>query len=157
LRNTYGNKAFLVVEHNLDEIILQAKGTFKNDKTTHILGMVASLSIREGLIPIFASCPEYAAYIIKSLCEKGNDGKTANIKISRPRKSHSDKVIHSLCGIPGIDEVIAKRLLEKFETIKNIANASFEQIMEVEGIGEKKAKEIIQVMNYGYACNKDEL
>ena len=157
LKNKYGNKAFLVVEHNLDEIILQSKSIYKDDKTTHILGMVASLSVRTGLIPIFASCPKYAAYIIKALCEKGNDGKVVNTKISRPRQLHSDKVIHMLCGISGIEEVIAQRMLDKFGTIKNISNASFEQITEIEGIGEKKAKEIIQVMNYGFSCNQNEL
>jgi DNA excision repair protein ERCC-4 len=157
LKNTYGNKGFLVIEHNLDEIILQSKSTFKDDKTKQILGMVASLSIREGLVPIFASCPEYAAYIIKSLCEKGNDGKVVNIKVSRPRQSHSDKTIHMLCGIPGVDEVIAQRLIDKFGTVRNIANASFEDIMTVEGIGEKKAKNVYKVMNYGFFGNKNEL
>lgn len=150
LKNAYGNKAFLVVEHNLDDIIANSGKHFNNDKTKQILGMVASLAIREGLVPIFCSNPEYAAYIIHALCEKGNDGKESVIKKSRPRQSHQDRQIHFLCGIPGVEEVLAQRLLEKFGTVKDIANATVEQIQKVEGVGQKKAHAIMEVMTYGF-------
>jgi Fanconi anemia group M protein len=153
IKNAYGDKAFLVVEHNLDNIIVNSFRHFKDDKTTQILGMVASLAVREGLVPIFCSNPEYAAYIIKALCEKGNDGKEPTIKKSKPRQSHQDKQIHFLCGISGIEEVLAQRLLERFKSIKELSNATIEQIQEVEGIGQKKAYDILKTLTYGFTTD----
>lgn len=49
-------------------------------------------------------------------------------------------------ALPGISGILADRLLKHFRKPINIFNATMEQLMEVEGIGEKKAKRIIEVL-----------
>ena len=48
-------------------------------------------------------------------------------------------------SLPGIGPVSAKNLLRHFKTVKNLINASKKELKEVEGIGEKTAKGIIDV------------
>lgn len=53
-------------------------------------------------------------------------------------------------SFPGVGATLAKPLLKKFKTIRNIANASIEELKEVELIGDKKAKAIRDVLNAEY-------
>lgn len=48
-------------------------------------------------------------------------------------------------SLPGIGPVSAKNLLNHFKTVKNLVNASKNELKEVEGIGEKTASGIIDV------------
>jgi excinuclease ABC subunit C len=49
--------------------------------------------------------------------------------------------------VPGIGDVLKKRLLKKFKNIKSITNASIEDLMTIKGINEKIAKEILTKLN----------
>ena len=49
-------------------------------------------------------------------------------------------------GLPHVSAVLAKRLLNHFGSVKAIMNASMQQLKKVEGIGEKKAKAIKEVI-----------
>jgi len=51
-----------------------------------------------------------------------------------------------LTAIPGIGEEKAKAIIRKFKTIQNVANATIEQLMNVEGIGRKTAERIYKFM-----------
>lgn len=57
-------------------------------------------------------------------------------------------------NLPGIGPKLAKSLLKHFKSVKNIANASVEELMKVEKIGKKKAKRIHETINNDY---KEEL
>ena len=48
-------------------------------------------------------------------------------------------------SLPGIGPVSAKNLLRHFKNVKNIVNASKNELKDVEGIGEKTATNIIDV------------
>ena len=59
------------------------------------------------------------------------------------KKSDKKKNMEALvASIPGISVKLAKRLLKKFKTIQALVNASETKLMQVEGIGEIKAKKI---------------
>ena len=55
-----------------------------------------------------------------------------------------------ISSLPGIGATLAKPLLSHFRTIKNIVNASIEELMKVEGIGKKKAEEIARILDEIY-------
>jgi len=145
--NTNFDKAYLVVDCNLDKLITESKKYYHKDMTKSILGMVASLAVRFNTPPIFCSNKKYAAYIIKSLLEKGNDGKAVeNIKGIRPAQKKEDKQVHILSSFPNISDTLAKRLLNHFDSLIEIFKATPEELSEVEGIGKIKAKEIYEVI-----------
>ena len=57
-------------------------------------------------------------------------------------------------SLPNVSAVIAERLLERFKTIKKIANAGIKELIKVEGIGLKKADEIFKVTHSEYKKEK---
>lgn len=52
-----------------------------------------------------------------------------------------------LSSMPGIGPELAHRLLAHFKTLKRLANADIDELMEVEKIGKKKAKGIHDILN----------
>lgn len=65
-------------------------------------------------------------------------------------KEQQETVVASL---PNIDLTLAKRLLKRFRSVINVFNASKEELMKVEGIGEKISSKIREVLDSEY---KDE-
>ena len=47
-----------------------------------------------------------------------------------------------LQGLPGIGRKRAKQLIERFETVENVVNATYEELMELDGIGRSIADDI---------------
>ena len=147
IKEKYGDKGYLIVDKNLDDLIRESKKHYNKDMKNQILGFVASLSVRYKAIPLFCSNPEYCSYIIARICEKANDNKKLNVHHTKPREKKSDKQIHILCGLSNIDEKIAKRLLNQFKTVRGVTNASEEELLKIDGIGNKKALTIIEELN----------
>ena len=58
-----------------------------------------------------------------------------------------DRKRYVLASIPSIGINLADNLLQRFSSIEEIASASVEQLMEVEKIGEKKAKIIYEIFH----------
>jgi Fanconi anemia group M protein len=53
-------------------------------------------------------------------------------------------------SLPNVSAVIAQRLLNHFGSIRDIANASEEELREVDGIGKNIASEITKLLNANY-------
>jgi len=67
-------------------------------------------------------------------------------------KPLSDKEVQEyiVSSFPGIGSMLAKPLLKKFKSIKNLVNADEKELKEVELIGEKKAKRIKELVDKNY-------
>ena len=64
-------------------------------------------------------------------------------EIEESKKRPLEKLIAGL-GIPHVGTKMAKILAENFESLEDLANASLERLMEIEGIGEEVAKSITE-------------
>jgi len=53
-------------------------------------------------------------------------------------------------GLPGIGSSLAKSLLSKFKSVKNVINAKEDKLRKVEKIGDKKSKVIREVLDSEY-------
>ena len=53
-------------------------------------------------------------------------------------------------GLPNVSSVLAKRLLAHFGSIKDIVNATEEELREVEGVGKNIASSIIEILTSRY-------
>jgi Fanconi anemia group M protein len=53
-------------------------------------------------------------------------------------------------GLPNVSAVLAKRLLQNFGSIKDIVNASEDELCSIQGIGKNIASEIIKILNSEY-------
>lgn len=64
----------------------------------------------------------------------------------RPKRLHSKKLF-VLQGLPQIGPVLARRLLGHFKSVKNVMNASEEDLIKVDGIGRCLASKIQTILN----------
>ena len=104
-----------------------------------------------------------------SKIEKMGEKSAKNLleQIERSKKAAFSKVINAL-GIPMVGEGTARLLGERFHDISELLNASEEQLMQIEGIGEKVAKSIVEffslpqtkrmidkLISHGVTCSKE--
>jgi len=87
-----------------------------------------------------------AATIMNLIFEKAYDGKDRTryspLRAKPKRRDYPPAIIGRF---PMIDNVLADRLWEHFESVQAITNASKAELKEVEGIGDKKADEIYRL------------
>ncbi len=68
----------------------------------------------------------------------------------------SGRQLFLIQGLPNVSATLAQRLLERFGSVKDIANASPEQLMEVEGVGRVIAEGIHTVMRRRFEMEEAE-
>jgi len=67
------------------------------------------------------------------------------LRVEKKPMGINERILYVTESIVG--PVLARRLLRKFRTLRNLANTSIPELMNVEGIGEKRAKEIYAIFN----------
>lgn len=104
---------------------------------------------------VFVDGAEEFVKFVVSLDKKIHDeGKSERPKIlQRKPKTLAEKQENVVSGIGGIGISTAKEILKSKKSIKNIANATKEELMEIPNIGEKTANEIVKVMGEKYESN----
>ncbi len=76
------------------------------------------------------------------------------IKGEKKPKKLEDLQEHVISGLPGVSVIISKRILKKFNTIRNFVNANEKQMIEVDGIGKVLAKRLHELLNKEYRGNE---
>lgn len=115
-----------------------------------IRGALASITL-DFKIPVIQTQNETdTALMIKriALREKDKDNaKPVSVRTQTKPVTLVEQQLFITESLPNIGPVSAKKLLIHFKTIRNLINASKKELKEVEGIGEKTAKNIIDVTN----------
>ena len=109
-----------------------------------IRGFLLSILLRHKVPIIFTKNSEDSARFIELIAKKKKVESPLNVKKRSLNKKERMQFI--LEGFPGIGPKTARKLLEKFKTIKNIVNAPLEELTEVIG---KKA-EIFKLIEEQY-------
>lgn len=73
-----------------------------------------------------------------------------SVRESRGAMSDDERLRYLVEGLPNVSAVLSRRLLERFGTVKAIADARVEDLMEVEGVGEKTAVAIHTILRTQY-------
>ncbi|KAA0009194.1 MAG: ERCC4-type nuclease [Thermoplasmata archaeon] len=105
-------------------------------------------------IPIFflednAAVPTFLRILSKRELNGSNDSIPKPRWFRKRAKNLPEKEqrIYFLSSLPSIGEVLARNLLDHFGSIAAVANATIEELQEVEGIGEKKATQIYEALH----------
>jgi len=95
-----------------------------------------------------------AAYIAAKARELGRPEEKRVYPIRHGRKPMDiqERILYVAEGLVG--PTLARRLLQHFTTLRNIANASTHELMRVEGIGRERARLIWQVFNTPFRGQK---
>lgn len=112
-----------------------------------IRGALASLAIDFGISIIPSRDKEDTANILYMIAKREQIDEKREIALRGERKPFSmeERQRYVIESFPNISSVLAKRLLEHFGSVRGITNATEKELVEVEGIGEIKAKEIVKI------------
>ncbi|MDD4128631.1 MAG: DEAD/DEAH box helicase [Candidatus ainarchaeum sp.] len=153
LRQNYA-KPLIILEGNTTELF-----TLRNIHKNSIFGALTSIAL-DYQVPLLNSKDSNETaqilYVIAKREQKTNN-KEVRIRVGRKGLTLSEQQRFIIEGFPLVGPNLAKALLEKFGSIKNIVNASEKELQELENLGKKKANLIQKVLREKYDENKSTL
>ncbi|MCD6468814.1 MAG: ERCC4-type nuclease [Thermoplasmata archaeon] len=110
---------------------------------TYVYGIPAFFLEDDSAVPTF----------LRILCKRELSG--SNDAFPKPRwfrkkarnLPEKEQRIYFLSSLPNVGEVLARNLIEHFGSIAAVANATIEELREVDGVGEKKATQIYEAFH----------
>lgn len=117
-----------------------------------IKAALVSIILNYGIPVIMTNDEKETARTIFWLAKKEQIGSKIEMGIKGRKKPKKLKDLqeHVISGLPGVSETLSKRLLRKFKTVKNMANAKEKELLEVEGVGKVLAKRLHELLNKEY-------
>ncbi len=133
-------KPFLIIEGSDEEFALAPNV---------LLGTIVSAFVDHGVEVIRSSSPEETAELIAKIAEHEKEEKREEPRAVGMKRAYTLAQWQMLVlrSLPGVGNKLARSLLGHFGSIRNIAMAKPEELMEVEKIGEKKAELIHHILN----------
>jgi len=141
------NSPVILVEGDRNELF-----ALRNIHRNSIIGALTSIAVNYRMPILFCDTPrEIAEYIfVTAKREQLGAAKDIRLRIGRKGISLPEKQRFVAESLPSVGPSLARKLLQAFGSLKNIANADTNKLMEIEKIGEKKAKEITNVLTSPY-------
>ena len=135
-------------------IVGQLSQRYRNPETGEqirseiILGKIASISERTKVRVLFVENDAEFINMLRFLYEKRKDGRPYEPKTAGRKREFSIPEIRArqLAHIPGIGMKLAVEVINRYPSIRAIADASVEDLMRVPKIGRKKAELILKVL-----------
>ncbi|MBU5557648.1 MAG: ERCC4 domain-containing protein [Candidatus Aenigmatarchaeota archaeon] len=117
-----------------------------------IRGALATIAIDWGIPIIWTADETETAGMIYWLArrEQVDLERSIAIREKKPRMTMAELQEYVVSGLPGISITLARRLLKRFRTIRNVITADEEKLREVAGIGPEKAKRLREVSEAEY-------
>ncbi len=140
--------------HNYERVVVLVEG--ENDegriRKEALLGAYSAIISDYGATLLFTRDMEKSAEMIFALAKHEQLAKKSPMRIYAKRKTltpsqTSRAVVESL---PAVGPKLAKSLLNHFGTVEAVLTASERELMEVEGMGKKKAGKIRAVLRHHY-------
>ncbi len=128
-------------------LILEGEGLY-TERGIHpnaIRGALACITVDYGIPILPTENEKETAKIISSIVDREQGEGKEEIPIRSERKSLTLSELQRFVveGLPGVSAVLAKRLLEHFDSVENITKASEEDLQEVHGL-ERKSRRIFE-------------
>ncbi len=113
-----------------------------------IRGALATIALDYGIPILWSDDVRNTAELLKSLARREQEDKDREIAIrgEKAPKTESELKKFVVAGLPGVNTKIAERLLEEFGTVKAVFTASESELKDVEGLGDKKASRIKELI-----------
>lgn len=121
-----------------------------------VRGALASLAVDFGIPIIPTRSPEDTAAMIYRLAIREYEKGSRELPLRTERKpvSLQEQQIFIIESLPNVGPVTARKLLEKFGTVKGVINAPNDELTEVEGIGKIIAQKIRDVIDAGFMSKR---
>lgn len=141
--NLDGHIPLLIIEGDLSRLV-----RYRSWRIQSILRVLDTLILDVGIPVLYTPDSEATILWIASKAKslgRTNDKKIVRMRVEKKPMSLNERILYVAEGLVGPQ--LARRLLERFKTLRAIANASVIELMSVEGIGEKRAQDIYAIFN----------
>ncbi|MCX6695364.1 MAG: DEAD/DEAH box helicase [Candidatus Altiarchaeota archaeon] len=135
-------------------LILEGSGAY-NQRGIHpnaVRGVLAAIAV-DFNVPIIPTEDDIdTAHMLYTIAKREQEDEERIVALRGEKKPWilSERQRFVVESLPNVSAVLADRLLEKFESVEKVMAAGEKELMEVEGIGEKKAEEIRKVVKSRY-------
>lgn len=142
-------------------LLLEGRGPTMRGLTEEALrGALVSLILDFEVPILWADDSEEAAKLLMTVARREQRGVTREVALKdrrRPKTPDEEKE-YIVASLPFVEAATAKKLLSVFKTVEGVFSASEKELMEVDGIGIKKARRIRETASglYGVKPSSDE-
>ena len=140
------------LKQNFQKPVLLIEGSndifsIRNVHPNAIRGLLATIAVSFSLPILFTRNAKESAAMILIIAKREQDENGTDFSLHGSKKPMSIKELQEyiVSSFPGVGRGLAKPLLREFKTIKNIVNASEDELKKIELIGEKKAKRMKEI------------
>lgn len=132
------NKLIIIEGYLEKDLYPEGEGLHPNS----IRGFLISILLKHKIPVLFTKNTRDSANFLNVIARRKE--KESSFNISKKTKDHKEKLRFILEGFPGIGPKTSKKLLEKFQTIKNIINADEEEMKKILGKKYEIFKKLIE-------------
>jgi ERCC4-type nuclease len=137
---------FLMISGSLEELEWKFKQELNMTiQPSVVYGSIASIIVRERVNVMWFPNDRTLIDVAYRICTKISEGKWGEERMLAAKYEVYNPIKMLVMHIPGMTTVKAKRLLEKFGTMKGIALADQKQLESVEGVGPELAKLVVGI------------
>ena len=136
----------LLLSYKMVVLIIEGTKRFERINRNALIAAISSYLVR-GVSVFFTRNQEETAELIYWIAKKYKDNGKEKSLVGRKPKSDKEFSIAIVEMLPGVSVKLAKNIAKHFSSLKELFNASPEELQEVEGIGKEKAKRIHKIIN----------
>ncbi len=124
----------------------------RNIHPNAIRGAISSIAVDFGVRIIPSKDEEDTAFYLIALAKREQVENARPVALRGEKKPElmPEKQRFVVESLPNVSAILAERLLKRFGSVEKVMKATVEELMQVEGIGEKKATQIRQVIESDY-------
>lgn len=117
-----------------------------------IIGAMTSIAVNYKVPVLFTKDNSETAEYLYVTAKREQEGKSRDIRLRVGRKglAREEQQRFIVESLPSVGPSMAKKLLEKFGSIRNIVNADSKELQEIENLGKKKASQIRKALTSKY-------
>ncbi len=137
-------------------ILLEGRGPLRSGISQEALrGAMASVILDMGVPVLWVEDASEGALFILTICRREQRGESRDLSLKDRRRATTPdgEREYVVASLPFVEAKMAKRLLAQFRTVQGVFSAGEEELMEVEGIGAKKAKRIRELLGGEYSVS----
>jgi ERCC4-type nuclease len=116
-----------------------------NKYQNNVMGAITSAIVKFSVPVIFTGNEKNLVYCIHKIIEK-SEYSSIN-RVLEVKKSHEDVVLSILSQIPGFSKSRALIILNHYKTIKELVNASIDDLKKVNGIGDRLSQNLYKALH----------
>lgn len=129
--------------------------TVRNVHPNAIRGMLATIAISFGIPILYTKNEEETAALLLAIAKREQEEGSREFSLHGDRKplTLAEQQEYIVSALPNVGPSLAKELLKQLKTVKNVMNATHEELQKIEGVGEKISARIKETVEGEYKKN----